>query len=78
MFHGKGAGRFVTCDQAFSFSGKNKREEGPPDRKLGGLRRCYNDMGIPLTITLVIWASLSHMTLTIWVRVRVTWGSPYL
>ena len=50
--------------------------------------RCYSDMGIP-----AFWASPSHITLTIWVRVRVTgdvyitrvlgmgmaktWGCPY-
>ena len=29
-------------------------------------------MGIPIPKTLVIWASPSHITLAIWVRVRVT------
>ena len=36
--------------------------------------RCYSDMGIPIPNTLVTWASPSHITLAIWVRVgfRVT------
>ena len=39
---------------------------------------CYSDMGIhtfwtcPTPKTLVIWASPSHITVAIWVRVRVT------
>ena len=31
--------------------------------------RCYNDIGIPIPKTIVIWASPSHITLAIWVRV---------
>ena len=31
--------------------------------------RCYSDMGIPIPQTLVIWASPSHITFAIWVRV---------
>ena len=31
--------------------------------------RCHNDMGIFIPKTLVIWASPSHITLAIWVRV---------
>ena len=31
--------------------------------------RCYSDMGIPIPKTLVIWASPSHITFAIWVRV---------
>ena len=34
--------------------------------------RYYNDIGIPIPKTIVIWASPSHITLAIWVRVRVT------
>ena len=39
--------------------------------------RCYSDMGTPRfghphSKTLVIWAPPSHITLAIWVRVRVT------
>ena len=34
--------------------------------------RCHSDMGIPIPKTLLIWASPSHITLAIWVRVRVT------
>ena len=34
-------------------------------------------MGIPIPKTLVIWASPSHITLAIWVRVRVT-GNAYI
>ena len=33
---------------------------------------CYSEMRIPIPKTLVIWASPSHITLAIWVRVRVT------
>lgn len=28
--------------------------------------RCYGDIGIPIPQTLVVWASPSHVTLTIW------------
>ena len=31
--------------------------------------RCYRDMGISITKTLVIWAFPSHIILAIWVRV---------
>ena len=37
----------------------------------GNRTRCYSDMGIPNPKTLVIWASFSHITSAIWVRVRV-------
>jgi len=39
------------------------------------LRGAYGNtsvLGIPIPKTIVIWASSSHITLTIWVRVRVT------
>ena len=39
-------------------------------------RQCYSDMGIPIPKTLVIWAFSSHITLAIWVRVRVVQGMP--
>ena len=34
--------------------------------------RYHSDMGIPIPKTLVIWTFPSHITLAIWVRVRVT------
>ena len=47
--------------------------------------RCHSVMGIPIPKILVIWASTSHITLAIWVRVtgdaHITrvweWGCPY-
>jgi len=49
--------------------------------------RSYSDIGIPIPKAIVIWASPSHITSAIWVRVRVKgmptsigfreWGCPY-
>ena len=33
--------------------------------------RCYSDIGIAIPKTILIWASPSHITLAIWVRVRI-------
>ena len=41
----------------------------------GGVGRCNSDMSIPIPKTLVIWASPSHITLAIWVRVT---GDAYI
>ena len=43
----------------------------PLSRTLNTIYRCYTDRGIPIPKTLGIWASPSHITLAIWIRVRV-------
>ena len=57
-------GLIITCNQL-----SLRRKISDPVSQWYGQPR---DFGIPIPKTLVIWASPSHISLTIWVRVRVT------
>ena len=64
QFSGAMPGLIITCNQL----SLRRKISGPVSQWYGQPR----DFGIPIPKTLVIWASPSHISLTIWARVRVT------
>ena len=67
----KGTAKILARDLRKEGGGERERRPSSPQFPpvLFSRLRCYSDIGVPKTI--MIWASPSHITLAIWVRVRV-------